>query len=219
MRIMLVCFVLLLSPVLKADSYAGTLDVFESAPALKPFFENAYGYAVFPTVGRGGLIVGGSFGKGRVYQGGKAIGNVSMTKISIGFQAGGQAFSEIVFLQDKRAFDEFISGRFEFDATASAIVIIAGAQAQAGTGGASASAGTGLGTSKQVEYGYNKGMAVFVHPLGGLMYEASVGGQKFSFESLEDAAARNQAAREKAAATDAAKSDPTQANPEATRQQ
>ncbi len=164
-----------------ADRFAGTIDLFESDPVLKPFFENAHGYAVFPTVGRGGLVVGGSYGKGRVYEREQYIGDVSMGKLSIGFQAGGQAFSQIVFLQDKRAFDEFTSGRFEFDASASAVVIIAGAQVQAGTAGASASAGLGPGTTGQVEYGYNKGMAVFVHPLGGLMYEASIGGQRFNF--------------------------------------
>lgn len=167
-----------------ADNYDGTLDVFETAPALKPYFENAYGYAVFPTVGRGGFIIGGSYGKGRVYQNERVVGNVSMAKLSVGFQLGGQAFSEIIFLQDQRAFDEFVSGRFEFDASASAVIITASAQAQAGTAGASASAGVGPASTNQVEYGYNKGMAVFIHPLGGLMYEASIGGQKFEYTPL-----------------------------------
>ena len=167
-----------------ADRFAGTIDVFETDPALKPYFENAHGYAVFPTVGRGGLVIGGSYGKGRVYEREQYIGDVSVAKLSVGFQAGGQAFSQIVFLQDKRAFDEFTSGRFEFDASASAVVIVAGAQVQAGTAGASASAGLGPGTTGQLEYGYNKGMAVFIHPLGGLMYEAAVGGQRFKFTPL-----------------------------------
>ena len=172
-----------LPPITFADNYDGTLDVFESSPALQPFFDNAYGYAVFPTVGKGGIGIGGAFGKGRVYEHAEVIGKVTMTKLSIGFQLGGQAFSEIIFLQDKRAFDEFIGGRFEFDATASAVVITAGAHAQAGTAGSSASAGTGPSSTTQIEYGYNKGMAVFVHPLGGLMYEASIGGQNFSYEA------------------------------------
>lgn len=165
-----------------ADNYEGTLDVFESASELKPYFENAYGYAVFPVVGKGGVVIGGAGGKGRVYEQGTAVGNVTMAKLTLGFQFGGQAFSEIIFLQDKRAFDEFTSGRFEFDATASAVVITLGAQAQAGTKGASASTGTGPASTNQLEYGYNKGMAVFVHPLGGLMYEASVGGQRFDYK-------------------------------------
>ena len=182
----LVCLAALLPVVpAQADNFAGTLDVFESSPDLKPFFENAYGYAVFPAVGKGGIGIGGAYGKGRVYEQGRVVGDVTLTKVSIGFQLGGQAFSEIIFLQDKRAFDEFTSGRFEFDATASGVVILAGAQAQAGTAGASASAGLGPANTVQVEYGYNKGTAVFIHPLGGLMYEASIGGQKFSFEPTE----------------------------------
>lgn len=174
--------------VAKADTYDGTLDVFESAPELKPFFDHAYGYAVFPTVGKGGFVVGGSYGKGRLYQSGDVVGKVTIAKLSFGFQMGGQAFSQMVFLQDKRAFDEFTSGRFEFDATASAVVVTLGAHAQAGTTGASASAGTGPSSTNQVEYGYNKGMAVFVHPLGGLMYEAAIGGQRFRYEPLDEPA-------------------------------
>lgn len=185
MRKLLLLLLILVPPFSFADNYDGTLDVFESSPDLKPYFDNAYGYAVFPTVGRGGLVVGGSYGKGRVYENGRVAGHVSLAKLSIGFQFGGQAFSEIIFLQDKRAFDEFISGRFEFDASASAVAIILGAQAQAGTAGSSASAGTGPASTNQVEYGYNKGMAVFLHTLGGLMYEASVGGQKFKYTPLE----------------------------------
>ncbi len=79
-----------------------------------------------PHVGRGGLVVGGSYGNGQVYEKGQVAGHVSLAKVSIGFQLGGQVFSEIVFLQDKRAFDEFISNRFEFDASASAVVVVAG---------------------------------------------------------------------------------------------
>jgi hypothetical protein len=185
MRKLLLLLLIIVHPVSFADNYDGTLDVFESSPDLKPYFNNAYGYAVFPTVGRGGVVVGGSYGKGRVYENDRVAGHVSLAKLSIGFQLGGQAFSEIIFLQDKRAYDEFISGRFEFDASASAVAIILGAQAQAGTAGSSASAGTGPASTNQVEYGYNKGMAVFLHPLGGLMYEASIGGQKFKFTPLE----------------------------------
>jgi lipid-binding SYLF domain-containing protein len=103
---------------------------------------------------------------------------------SIGFQLGGEAFSEIIFFQDKRAYDEFTSGNFEFGATAQAVVITAGAQAKAGTAGASAGASAGPKTGVQAETNYVKGMAIFVHSKGGLMYEASIGGQKFTFKSL-----------------------------------
>ena len=105
----------------------------------------------------------------------------SLTKVSIGFQAGGQAFSQIIFFQDKRAYDEFTSGSFAFDAQASAVAITAGAQAQAGSTGATAGASAGS-PGTHAETNYYKGMAIFVHTKGGLMYEAAIAGQKFSFK-------------------------------------
>lgn len=170
----------------KADSYADTMDVFKSSDAVKPFFKNAHGYAVFPTIGKGGLGVGGAYGKGRVYRGGVVTGEASLVKVTIGFQAGGQAFSEIIFFEDKRAYDEFTSGEFAFDATASAVAVTTGVQAKTGTaGGATAGASAGPATGVQAEASYHKGMAVFVHAKGGLMYEAAIGGQKFRFTPLE----------------------------------
>jgi len=165
-----------------ADKYTDTIDIYKKSEAVKPFFKSAYGYAVFPTIGKGGLGIGGAYGKGQVYQGNKVTGEVSLVKLSIGWQAGGQAFSEIIFFQDKRAYDEFTSGEFEFDASASAVAITAGAQAKAGTGGATAGASAGPATGKQAKTNYHKGMAVFVHTKGGLMYEAAIGGQKFNFK-------------------------------------
>jgi hypothetical protein len=140
---------------------------------------------VFPNVGKGGVGVGGAYGKGQVYASGKPTGTSSLAKVTVGFQLGGQVFSEIVFFQDKRAYDEFTSGNFEFDATASAVAITAGVQAQAGTGGASAGASAGPATGVQAKAKYQKGMAIFVHAKGGLMYEAAIGGQKFTFEPLK----------------------------------
>ena len=151
---------------------------------MKKFFNNAYGYALFPTIGKGGVGIGGAHGNGRVYQGGKVTGKTSMTQLTIGFQLGGQAFSQIIFFQDKRAYDEFTRGDFEFGAQASAVAITAGAQAQAGTGGTSAGATAKGDAGKQADVNYQKGMAVFTHTKGGLMYEATIGGQKFSFEPL-----------------------------------
>jgi len=170
-----------LSNLAQADSYSDTIEVFKKSRAVQPFFQSAYGYAVFPTIGKGGLGIGGAFGSGQVYHGGKVTGTSSLIKLSIGFQAGGQAFSEIIFFQDKRAYDEFTSGEFAFDATASAVAITAGAQAKAGTTGTSAGASAGPETGTQTPGKYIKGMAVFVHAKGGLMYEASIGGQKFNF--------------------------------------
>lgn len=163
------------------DPYQVTIERFKASEQVKPYFANAYGYAVFPTVGKGGFVVGGAHGKGRVYRGGKVTGNASLTHISIGFQLGGQAFSEIVFFKDESAYNDFTSGSFEFDAKASAVAITAGAQAQAGTAGSSAGASVSPSTGTQAGASYYKGMAVFVHIKGGLMYEAAVGGQKFSF--------------------------------------
>jgi len=164
-----------------SEKYSETIALFEKSPTVKPFFDDAYGYAVFPTIGKAGFGIGGAHGKGRVYRNGKVTGNASLTQVSIGFQLGGQAFSEIIFFKDERAYNEFTSGSFEFDAKASAVAITAGAQAQAGTTGSSAGASAGPATGKQIAASYYKGMAVFVHIKGGLMYEAAVGGQKFSF--------------------------------------
>ena len=166
-----------------ADSYTDTIAIYKKSPAVQPFFKNAYGYAVFPTIGKGGFIVGGALGKGQVYQGGKVTGETSLIKASIGVQAGGQAFSQMIFFEDKRAYDEFTSGNFEFDATASAVAITAGVEAKAGTEGATASATAGPATGAQAKTNYHKGMVVFTHAKGGLMYEATIGGQKFSFKA------------------------------------
>ena len=164
--------------------YSETINVFKGSPAVAKFFNNSYGYAVFPTIGKAGFIVGGSYGKGQVYRDGKVTGKTAVMEGSIGFQLGGEAFSQIIFFQDKRAYDEFTSGNFEFGATAQAVVITAGAQAKAGTTGTSAGASAGPKTGVQAETEYVKGMATFVHSKGGLMYEASIGGQKFTFEPL-----------------------------------
>ena len=173
---------LILSIPAYADKYTDTRDVFKKSEVVQPFFKNAYGYAVFPTIGKGGIGIGASYGTGQVYQGGKVTGEVSLIKGSIGWQFGGQAFSQMIFFEDKRAYDEFTSGEFEFDATASAVAITAGAQAKAGTEGASAGASAGPATGKQAKTSYYKGMVVFTHAKGGLMYEASIGGQKFTFK-------------------------------------
>ncbi|MFY9941281.1 MAG: lipid-binding SYLF domain-containing protein [Desulfobacterales bacterium] len=168
----------------EAEDYSGTINVFKESPAVAKFFKNSYGYAVFPTIGKAGFIVGGTYGKGQVYRDGKVTGKTSVVEGSIGFQLGGEAFSQIIFFEDKRAYDEFTSGNFEFGATAQAVVITAGAQAKAGTTGTSAGASAGPKTGVQAETEYVKGMATFVHSKGGLMYEASIGGQKFTFEPL-----------------------------------
>jgi len=166
------------------DEYTSTIDIFRSSPAVAKFFNDSYGYAVFPIIGKAGFVVGGSYGKGRVYRGGQITGSSTVIEGSIGFQAGGKAFSEIIFFLDKRAYDEFTSGNFEFDATAQAIAITAGVEAQAGTSGLSAGASSSPRSGVQAETKYFKGMASFVHGQGGLMYEFSIGGQKFTFTPM-----------------------------------
>lgn len=166
------------------DNYTKTLSLFQQSPVVSKFFANSYGYAVFPIIGKAGFVVGASHGKGMLYKGGIPSAKVLITKVSLGFQLGGQAFSEIIFFQDKRAYDEFIDTGFEFDADLSAVVITAGVQASAGSDGATASASAGPATGVQAEARYFKGMVVFVHTKGGLMYEASVGGQKFKVTPL-----------------------------------
>ncbi|HSY05944.1 MAG TPA: lipid-binding SYLF domain-containing protein [Steroidobacteraceae bacterium] len=163
-----------------ADDFTDTLELFKHAGQSAQFFHNCYAYAVFPTIGKGGLVVGGAYGKGRVYVHGHAVGEVSMTQVSVGFQAGGQAYSEIIFFENKAAFDEFTQGDFEFGADAGAVAITAAAGATAGTSGASAGASGGM--KDAVTAGkYYKGMAVFTIVKGGAMYQAVVAGQKFKY--------------------------------------
>jgi len=166
--------------------YSNSIAVFEKSPACQPYFKKAYGYAMFPTIGQGGFGIGAAHGDGQVYRGGKVTGYASMTQISIGFQVGGQAYSQIIFFEDKRAYDDFTRGNFEFDASASAVAITAGAQASAGTTGSTAGASAGPATGEQATTSYYKGMSVFVHTKGGLMYEAAIGGQKFNFKPVDN---------------------------------
>jgi len=167
-----------------AAKYASALESFKLADQSARFFDDCYGYALFPTIGKGGIGIGAAHGGGRVYVGGNHVGNTSMTQVSIGLQLGGQAYTEIIFFEDKRAFDEFTGGDFEFGAQASAVAITAGASASASTQGNTAGASGGKNDAA-VAGGYNKGYAVFTIAKGGLMYEASIGGQKFSYKPVE----------------------------------
>lgn len=175
-----------LSSALAVEDYSSSIAVFKKSPVCKPYFDKAYGFAMFPTIGEGAFGIGAARGDGQVYRGGKVTGYASMTQISIGFQVGGQAYSQIIFFEDKRAYENFTSGNFEFDASASAVAITAGAQASTGTTGNTAGASVGPSTGKQFTASYYKGTAIFVHTKGGLMYEASVAGQKFNFKPVSN---------------------------------
>ena len=163
-----------------ADKYDETKKMFEDAGA-SDMFGSAYGYALFPTIGKAGFVVGGAYGEGRVYEQGRYVGDTTMTQATIGFQLGGEGFSQVIFFEDKRAFDEFIRGNFEFGADVQAVVLTAAAGVSANTTGSSATASGGKNNATTGGSGYYKGMATFTISNGGAMYEASIGGQKFSF--------------------------------------
>lgn len=130
-------------------------------PKIKPFIEAAYGYAIFPSVGKGAVGIGGAHGTGLVYEKGAIVGSTTLSQITIGFQLGGQAYRELICFQNKQALDRFKGGNFEFDAQASGVAVTAGISFDAA---------------------YEHGVAIFTMAKGGLMYEASIGGQKFTYE-------------------------------------
>ncbi|SIN97944.1 YSC84-related protein [Salinivibrio sp. ES.052] len=150
-------------------------EQFYQYPQTQPFFDNAYGYAVFPSVGKGGFWVGGAYGKGVIYRQGNPVGAAELKQVSVGLTFGGQAFSEIVFFEDKTAYDRFMKGQVELGAQASATALTEGASAQTGTSGTSASA-----SNRQSKAYYVNGLTVFTHAKGGLMLEAALAGQQFT---------------------------------------
>jgi Las17-binding protein actin regulator len=180
---------LLIGAAAYAGKYTDTINLFRHAGESASFFERSYGYAVFPNVGEGALGVGGAFGKGQVYLHGHPVGETSMSQVSVGFQAGGKAYSQIIFFEDKRSMDEFESGNFEFAAGASAVAITAGASASAATDGTSTEISGGKKDARDSGH-YEKGMAVFTIAKGGLMFAAAIGGQKFSYKPFSAVAAQ-----------------------------
>ena len=135
----------------------------ESDSTMQRYFDAAAGYVVIPTVGKAGLGIGGARGKGLLYENGAPTAEVTMTQLSIGFQWGGQAYSEFVFFENDASLQHFKKGNYELGAQASAVAITAGAS---------------------VDAGYESGVAIFTLAKGGLMYEAAVGGQKFKVKDL-----------------------------------
>lgn len=139
------------------------IELFQANSQLNIYFEQAYAYAIFPSIKKAGIGIGGSRGKGQVFEKNQLIGDTVVTQVSIGFQLGAQAFREIIFFKDKQALDRFTRGNFEFGAQASAVALTAGVA---------------------VEVEYSDGVAIFTETNGGLMYEASIGGQKFSYKPI-----------------------------------
>lgn len=151
------------SNTLHLDVAKAIIDIKKKDPSIEEFFKNSAGYAVFPKVGKGGMGLGGAYGKGLVIVGEKAVGNTSLSQVTIGFQLGGQVYAEFVFFKDETALGHFQRGNFEMGAQASAVAVTAGASADAD---------------------YDGGVAVFTNVGGGLMYEATISGQKFKYEAL-----------------------------------
>jgi len=150
------------NPELENEAKEALSKMLEKSPKLESFKQKAYGYVVFPRVTKAGLGIGGAAGNGIVYKNHEIIGSSKLKQASIGFQAGGQQYSEVIFFENKKAFNHFINGNLKFDSQASAVAITVGAS---------------------VDVAYKNGVAVFTHTLGGLMYEASIGGQHFKYKS------------------------------------
>jgi lipid-binding SYLF domain-containing protein len=148
---------------LVADSDEAKREFVSTDGLMKGLFSNSYGYVIFPNVGKGGIGIGGAAGNGIVYEQGHIAGKAKMTQVSIGFQFGGQAYREIVFFESKDDLDRFKSNKIEFSAQASAVAATAGASANVK---------------------YREGVMVFTQQKGGLMYEASLGGQKFNYSGF-----------------------------------
>lgn len=139
------------------------VEIKKADPDIQGFFDNSAGYAVFPSVGKGGIGIGGAYGDGLVIVNDQVVGKTSLKQVTIGLQLGGQVYSEFIFFQDETALEDFKRGNYELGAQASAVAVTAGASAAAD---------------------YNDGVAIFTNTGGGLMYEASVGGQKFKYEDM-----------------------------------
>lgn len=152
------------NPELVKESTEALQSMIRETPKLKTFYEKCYGYAIFPTVTKAGIGVGGAMGKGVVYKQGSIVGKTTLKQASVGLQLGGQQYSEVVFFENKAAYEHFKNGNLKFDAQASAVAITEGAS---------------------IDSAYTDGVAVFTQIKGGLMYEASIGGQHFTFKPIK----------------------------------
>ena len=164
---MLAAFLLASTGIASSDNASIIAKFKEKDPRVAKAFETAYGYVLYPSVGKGAIGIGGARGKGEVFEQGKKIGTSTLTQVTVGFQLGGQAYSEVIFFKDKTAIDDFKRGNFELSAQASAVALDARAAG---------------------DMPYSKGVAIATMAKGGLMYEASVGGQKLSYKPNEEVA-------------------------------
>jgi len=146
-----------------ADSKDAKAGLIKADPTMSNLFATSYGYVIFPKVGKGGLIIGGSGGSGAVYDRGKSIGTAKMAQVSVGAQVGAETYREVIFFENKAALDRFKDNKVEFSAQVSAVAVKSGTSANAK---------------------YADGVSVFTQDLSGLMADASVGGQKFTYKPL-----------------------------------
>lgn len=146
------------------DSKSAKASFLKTDPSMENLFNHSAGYVIFPNVGKGAAGVGAAAGKGAVHEKGVLVGTAQMTQVTVGAQAGGQAYREVIFFENQDALDRFMHNKVEFSGQASAIAVKAGASANAN---------------------YRDGVVVFSQEKGGLMLEASLGGQKFSYKSLK----------------------------------
>jgi lipid-binding SYLF domain-containing protein len=146
-----------------SESQEAKADFLKTDPSMNKLFNESYGYVIFPKNGKGGLVIGGSGGHGVVYEKGKTIGTAKMAQVTVGAQVGGESYREVIFFENKEALDRFKDNKVEFSSAVSAVAVKSGVAANAK---------------------YADGVAVFTHSLGGLMAEASVGGQKFTYKTL-----------------------------------
>ena len=152
------------NPELESDSKEALNTILEKTPKLVSFKKDAYGYAVFPKITKGAVGVGGAAGNGIVYKDDVAVGSTHLKQATFGIQLGGQQYVEVIFFESEEVFEKFTNGKLKFNAQASAVALKSGAA---------------------IDAAYQDGVAVFTATKGGLMYEASIGGQHFKYESKE----------------------------------
>lgn len=150
------------NPNLVKDSNEALRLMVEKIPKLESFVNESYGYVVFPKITKAGIGIGGAMGKGIVFKNNEVVGMSKLKQVSVGFQFGGQQYSEIIFFENEESFKKFTNGKLKFDGQASAVAIKKGAS---------------------VNLAYQSGVAVFTMTKGGLMYEASIGGQHFKYKA------------------------------------
>jgi len=149
---------------LEKDCNATLSEMIARVSKLQTYKDKSYGYAIYPKITKAGLVVGGAGGKGLVYKHQQIVGSSKLGQGSFGLQAGGQQYGEVIFFENEESFNRFTSGKFKFNAQASA---------------------TAIGDGATADFSYQEGVAVFTMAKGGLMLEASIGGQNFSFVPVE----------------------------------